>query len=203
SAGAQHEREGGNARSQTLTIGYVATERYSTQVYATWAADPGASMRYDEWAWLNQFTVTTPGAGAFDAAALCGIERPHDPDEGTGILCGALLQWDTDHVQVNVNPLLERHLHAADPSETDLLYQWQAKTLVHRGLELGAQGFGAVGRWNHWAAKAQQQHTLGPAIFAKWGLGAGRTLTFDAAYLFGLGDGSPRDTLRVRVVENF
>jgi hypothetical protein len=202
-AGTERERDGGSERSQTLTLGYAPTERYATQVYASWAADPGESLRYDEWAWVNQFMLTAPGSGAFEAGALCGIERPHDLGAGTQILCGALLEWDTDHVQVNVDPLLERTSHAGQASETDLLYQWQAKSLVHRGLELGAQGFGELGRWNDWAPASRQMHTLGPAVFAKWSQGGGRTLAIDAAWLVGVGDGSPRDTLRVRVQEQF
>jgi hypothetical protein len=205
-AGSEREREragGGSARSQTLTLGYTPTDRYSTQVYVSWAADPGGSLRYGEWAWLNQFMVTTPGSGAFDAGALCGIEKPHERAEGTQILCGALIEWDTDHVQLNLNPLLERTRIADRPSETDLIYQWQAKTLVRHGVEVGAQGFGELGPWNHWSPAAQQSHTLGPAVFAKWGQGGGRTLSVDAAWLFGVGGGSPDHTLRVRLQEQF
>jgi hypothetical protein len=40
---------------------------------------------------------------------------------------------------------------------------------------------------------------LGPAAFAKWPLGDGQVLNLDAAWLVGVGAGSPKNTLRVRL----
>ena len=74
--------------------------------------------------------------------------------------------------------------------------------MVAHGVELGAQGFGAMGAWNHWAPAAQQSHTLGPAIFLKTH-SFGGPIALDAAWLVGVGSGSPKNVLRLRLQHEF
>jgi hypothetical protein len=201
--GAEQPPEGGRERAQSLELGWAPTARWFTAAYAGWYAEPGEPTAFEGVSWLNQLLLTTPGAGPVDVGALCEIERPHQREGGTGLLCGALLQVDTDHLQFNFNPLFSRRLDAASPRPTDFSYQWQVKTLWRPGVELGAQGFGDLGPWNHWNAAPQQEHTLGPALFAKWPQGGGRTLSLDTAWLFGIGAGSPSDTFRLRIQQQF
>ena len=163
----------------------------------------GGHFGFDEWSWLNHVQLTTPGEGPVDLGLLCELERPRDRDEGTGIVCGPTLQADTDRLQVNFNPLIAKHVDAAEPAPAELEYQWQVKGLLSPGIELGAQGFGDVGPWNHWRPASQQEHTLGPVVVAKWMLADGRPLQLDAGVLFGVGAGSPRDVLRLRVQHEF
>ena len=70
------------------------------------------------------------------------------------------------------------------------------------GVELGAQGFGSFGAWNHWSPASQQEHTVGPAVFLKTSA-LGGPVRFDAAWLFGIGDGSPKNVLRLRLQHEF
>jgi hypothetical protein len=202
-AGVEHGPDGAREAQQTATLGWSPTARWFTSAYAGWIAADGGRFAFDEWSWLNHVQLNPPGAGPVDLGLLCEIERPRDRAEGTGIVCGPTLQADTDRLQLNLNALFSKHLHGADPEPWNLGYQWQAKALVGRGVELGAQGFGALGPWNRWAPAARQEHTLGPAVFAKWTLADGRALQLDAGLLFGLGSGSPRDLLRLRMQHEF
>jgi len=59
-----------------------------------------------------------------------------------------------------------------------------------------------MGTWNHWAPAAEQEHTIGPAVFLKT-QAFGGPVRFDAAWLFGIGDGSPRNVARMRVQHAF
>ena len=127
-----------------LDVSWTPSARWSILYYGTWSADVGESLHYDESAVLGQLMLTQSGTGPFDAAILCGVELPRDHSEGTGELCGLLLQWDTEHVQFNFNPLLDAYPKAQPREPTELVYQWQAKSLVRPGLELGAQGFGSI-----------------------------------------------------------
>jgi len=197
--GSAHARDGTRESQQVLSLGGAPVARWYTSVYAAWAADDGGSYAIDEWSWVNHLRLTTPGAGPLDVGALCEIARPHDRDEGrVGVSCGPTLQMDTDDLQVNLNLSLGKHFGAAEPEKPALGYQWQVKGLVAQGVELGAQGFGSVGTWNDWAPASQQEHTVGPAVFLKTRV-FGNPAKVDAAWLLGIGDGSPRNVARMRV----
>lgn len=201
-AGTEHGRDGTSETQQTLSVGVTPSARWSTSVYAAWASSDGGAYEPDEWTWVNHVQLGEPGAGPVGVGLLCELAKAHDPDEGRTIACGPTLQLDTDDVQVNVNLSLAKSWDAADRTPAQLGYQWQAKTLLAGGIEVGAQGFGGVGTWNHWSPANQQEHTIGPAIFAKtaWN---GHPLTVDAAWLFGIGGGSPRNVLRMRLQQEF
>ena len=201
--GTEHDRDGSRETQQTLSIGGTPSARWYTSVYAAWAADDGGRFEADEWSWTNHLQLTTPGASPVDVGLLCELSRPHDREEGRlGVTCGPTLQMDTDDLQLNFNPLLGKNIGAEQPEKLALGYQWQVKGMVAHGIELGAQGFGSVGTWNHWAPASQQEHTVGPAIFLKTSAFGG-PIRFDAAWLFGIGDGSPRNVLRLRLEHEF
>ena len=197
--GTAHGRDGTRESQQVLSLGGVPVARWYTSVYAAWAAQDGGSYALDEWTWVNHLRLTSPGSGPLDVGALCEIARPHDRDEGrVGLACGPTLQMDTDDLQLNLNLSLGKHFGATEAERPALGYQWQVKGLVAHGVELGAQGFGSVGTWNHWAPAAGQEHTVGPAVFLKTRV-FGDTARFDAAWLFGIGAGSPRNLARMRM----
>ena len=201
--GTEHDRGGARETQQTLGLGGMPTDRWTTSVYAAWAADDGGAFGVDEWSWTNHLQLTVPGDEPVDVGLLCEIARPHDREEGRlGVTCGPTLQMDTDDLQVNVNPLLTKQVGGDESQKPALGYQWQVKGMVAHGVEFGAQGFGSVGTWNHWLPASQQQHTLGPAIFLKTNAFGG-PIRFDAAWLIGVGSGSPRNTLRLRLEHEF
>jgi hypothetical protein len=74
-------------------------------------------------------------------------------------------------LQLNFNPLLPNITRAVAENGTFFGYQWQVKYLWQQALEFGAQGFGEMGKWNHFAPTSEQSHRLGPAVFGKIGLG--------------------------------
>ena len=81
---------------------------------------------------------------------------------------GPTFQFDTAHIQTNLNVWLEKHIRDTTGGPAVLNYQLQLKSLFRPHLEIGMQGFGSVGEWNHWAAANQQEHSVGPAVFASW-----------------------------------
>lgn len=202
-AGSARGRDGARETQQVLSLGGAPVARWYTSVYAAWASEDGGAYALDEWSWTNHLRLTTPGSGPVDVGVLCELSRPHDRDEGRlGVTCGPTLQLDTDDLQVNLNLSLGKHVGAEEPERPALGYQWQVKGLVAQGIELGAQGFGSVGTWNDWAPASQQEHTAGPAAFFKTHA-LGGPVRVDAAFLFGLGGGSPKNVVRLRVQHEF
>ena len=201
--GTEHGRDGGRETQQVLSLGGAPVARWYTSLYAAWAAADGGSFAIDEWSWVNHLQLTTPGTSPVDVGALCELARPHDRDEGRlGVTCGPTLQMDTDDLQLNFNLSLGKHFGASEPERPALGYQWQVKAMVAHGVELGAQGFGSMGTWNDWAPASQQEHLVGPAVFLKTHAFGG-PVRFDAAWLLGIGDGSPRNVVRMRLQHEF
>jgi len=174
-----------------------------SEVYLGVEGATGESTKYEAVEWENIFQLTELGRYPFEAGLLLEIERPRDHAGGWELRFGPLLQTDVGRVQLNFNPILERHVHAEAPSETLLHYEWQAKYRLQREFEFGLQGFGELGKWDNWNTRNEQSHQLGPAVFGKIPLGGRQFLRYDAAYLFAASSAAPDHTLRFRVEYEF
>ena len=202
-SGAGRFRDGSSGTAASLGFGYGATSWWFTEFYAKWHRPPGEPGGFDAWEWENRFQLTETGRYPVDIGALLEIERPKERSEGYEITYGPLLQSEWGAVQGNLNLLWQKHVRASAPSETELKYQWQLKHRTTEKLEWGAQGFGELGSWDHWAPSSQQQHRLGPAIFGKFRPSGRTALKYNAALLFGTNDASPRTSARLQVEYEF
>lgn len=187
----------------SLGLGYGVTNRWFTEVYAKYERPGGEGARFDAFEWENRFQLTEQGMQPYDIGFLVEIERPRDRAEGTEVRVGPLFQTDIDRWQLNVNVLVERHLHADEPGRTELGYQWQVRYNGPGSTDFGLQGFGEVGPWNHWSPRDEQSHRAGPAIFGKHALGGRNVIVYNAAVLFGLNRGAPDRTVRAQVEYEF
>ena len=193
------ELKAGSAKSDTgrageTVVGYGMGLKpwWFAEVNVAYEGASGETTRYSALEVENVFQLTETGRQAFDAGFLLEIERPHDHAEGYEIKLGPLLQTDAGRVQLNANALLERHVRAAEPGETELLYELQAKYRWRRALEPGLQAFGE-----------EHSRLVGPAIFGKLGLGVREALKYDAAYLLAASSDAPNHTARLRIEYEF
>ncbi len=187
----------------SLAFGYGATTWWFTEIYLKFNREGGQSTRYDALEWENKFQLTEPGQYFVDVGFLVEVEFPHDRAEGYELRLGPLLQKDFGPVQVNFNPLFERHFHSDEREVTEFGYQWQVKYRWRPEFEFGAQGFGEVGEWNHWSAANEQEHIVGPAIFGKFSLGGREVLKYNAAVLFKASSAAPDHTFRAQLEYEF
>ena len=194
---------GARADAASIALGYGATRSWFTEVYAKFVRAGGSPTRFDAVEWENKLQLTEPGEYPVDLGLLVEIEVPHDRSEGYEVKLGPLLQKDLGLVQVNANAFLERHYRAEAPEVTRLLYQWQAKYRWREAFELGAQGFGEVGKWNDWDPPHERSHIAGPAVFGKVRLGGRQALAWNAGYLFKVSGSAPDHTLRAQVEYEF
>ena len=87
---------------------------------------------------------------------------------------------------------------------TEIGYQWQVKYRWQPAFEFGLQGFGEMGKWNHWEPSREQNHRVGPAIFGKVKLGEGReAIRYNAALLFAASHAAPKSTFRMQAEYEF
>jgi len=187
----------------TLGLGYGVNNWWFTEAYLKYAKEGGDGFDYDAFEWENKFQLTETGKYPVEVGFITEIEVPRNRDEGTELKVGPLFQTDVSKVQLNGNILFERSFDADTSSSTEMGYQWQAKYRLQPAFEFGLQGFGEMGKWNDWEPADEQSHKGGPAIFGKTRLGQKAAINYNAAWLFGLSDGAPDNTIRLQVEFEF
>jgi hypothetical protein len=205
----EHEIDvhGGHARSADGTYesalsagwGIGLTPWWFTEAYVKFEGATGEKLEAEAIEWENIFQFTETGRYPVDVGMLVEVERSKDHAEGYEVVYGPLVQGDVGEVQLNGNLLLESHVHAAEKTDTELKYEWQAKLRWRREFEPGLQGFGELGEWNHWAPTSGQSHVWGPAVLGRLKVAGRQALRYDAALLFGMTGASADRTLRFRV----
>ena len=179
-------------------FGYGVTTRWYTELYATYIGTTQSALKLETWNWQNDFLLTQ-GEFPFDLALHANFTRYAELDEGHAIEFGPVLQTDVGRTQLNLNVFVARDYAAAGPEPTELKYQWQIRYRWVPLFNVGLQGFGELGQWNHWAPHDQQSHRAGPAFFGTLPTGDRQSLQYQAAYLFGTIYGQPGRMFSMRV----
>jgi len=195
----------GRESAASLGFGYGATQWWFTEAYLKYHHEPGDKSQYDAFEWENKFQLTEHNQYFVDVGFITELEVPKH-EEGYEFKFGPLFQWDSGPVRWNANLLFERvYRGAPDESHpTEMGYQLQARYAVSQGLDVGAQAFGDMGKWDHWAPSHEQDHRIGPAVFGKIKMGQGReAIRYNAAVLFGVTDGAAKNTFRLQAEYEF
>lgn len=198
-------RKGTDPRETAASIGfgYGATQQWFTEVYIKYKQANGDTTQYDALEWENKFQLTETGKYPIDVGFLFELERPKNRAEGWEVKWGPLLQTEIDKIQLNANFLLQRSYRAEETAPAIFIYQWQAKYRWLPQFEYGFQGFGEMGKWSSWARPEEQVRKLGPAIFGKLPLGNRQAIKYNAAWLFGKSEATPKHTLRMQFEYEF
>ena len=202
-AGTARKGDDPRASAASIGFGYGATEWWFTEFYLKYKRENDEGTKYDAVEWENKFQLTETGKYPVDIGFLLEIERPRVHAEGWEVKWGPLFQTEFGKVQLNANLLFQRSYQAEAGSETVFLYQWQAKYRWLPQFEFGLQGFGEMGRWNHWATADERSHSAGPAIFGKLPIGDHQAIRYNAAWLLGMSTAAPDHTFRVQVEYEF
>jgi len=195
----------GRESAASLGFGYGATQWWFTEAYLKYHHEPGNHHQYDAFEWENKFQLTEHNQYFVDVGLITEFEAPRH-EEGYEFKVGPLFQGDAGPVRWNANLLFEKVFRGSRDEEhpTEMGYQLQARYSLRQGLDVGAQAFGEMGKWNHWDPSREQNHRLGPAIFGKVRLGEGReAIKYNAAWLHGVTDGAPKDTFRLQAEYEF
>lgn len=196
-------RDGSSESANALGYGWTPAERWATEVYVKYARPAGERQGFDAWEWENRFQLTESGRYPVDVGLLLEIERPKDRAEGYELTWGPMLQKEWDRLQLNFNLFLQKHLRATQAYDTDLLYQLQWKYRDSAALEWGMQALGRLGPWDHWRAASVQEGQAGPALFGKIKTSPYSAVKWNAAWLAGFTQASPRSTLRLQAEYEF
>jgi len=202
--GAWTQKPGNDGLSAaSIGYGYGVSQRWFTEIYSKYQRPQGEPSRFDAWEWENKFQLTEAGEYPVDLGLIVELERPQDRSEGYEFRFGPLFQTEFGKVQLNGNVLFQRNYRADAAAAMQLGYQWQAKYRWQPKLELGFQGFGELGQWNHWDPAGERSHRAGPAMFGKLALGDHQAIRYNAAWLVGASANAPSHNLRLQIEYEF
>jgi hypothetical protein len=202
-AGTSRKTDDPRNSAASVGFGYGAKEWWFTEVYLKYKGEGNEGVKQDAIEWENKFQLTETGTYPVDVGFLLEIERPRDHTEGWEVKWGPLFEIDFGKIQLNANALFQRSYRAVGQSETQFLYQWQAKYRWLREFEFGLQGFGEMGKWNRWAPEDERSHRAGPAVFGKLPLAGHHAIRYNAALLLGTSKVAPDRTLRMQIEYEF
>lgn len=199
-AGLAESRDGHSYWSASLGVEYGVNHFWSSEVTLNFGRALGASTEIDSLEWENRFQLLSTGRH-FILGALVEIERARERSEGWELRVGPLMQWQFGPRQFNLNLLFERSIDADESEPTGFGYQWQFRPNREASFDIGLQGFGEMGTWDHWAPKHRQSHILGPTIFLSGD--DDDDPSFEVGLLFGTGGEAPKHTLRFQAMVPF
>ncbi|HSS71194.1 MAG TPA: hypothetical protein VLQ46_11170 [Casimicrobiaceae bacterium] len=177
-------------------LGYGLTSWWKSEIGIGTTRLPNESYKLDELEWENIFALTEPGQYWLDLGLFA--EFAHDYAVGrNAVKLGPMFQKEFGSLQTNLNVLFERELGAGAEPGAGVAYQWQLKWRGDPRFEPGVQGFGTLGRTNHFGHETEA--SIGPAFFGQILTGARSKLKYDAAVLFGLNKNTPDTTLRFQI----
>lgn len=199
-AGIARERDGRSAWAGSVGIEHGLTAWWAAEATVNFGRARGGSARIESVEWENRFQFTETGRQPYEIGLLLEVERATRSAQGWELRYGPLLQARRGALQANLNLLFERRLRAPAQEPTEFTYQWQLRLHGGGALDWGAQGFGALGRWNRWAPVREQSHLLGPALFAELG---NDDAEVEAGLLLGTGGRAPDATVRLQAMIPF
>jgi len=141
----------------------------------------------------------TPKDGGLGFGWFTSIEASTDRATTNSSQFGPIITLEADKVTVTANPFFEKTFGRNREEGIALNYGWNAKYKLNDQLSIGAEGFGLIENLGDASAAAEQQHRLGPALFATIKLAEDLSITPDIGLFFGLTEATPRLTLKFNV----
>ena len=187
-----------NEQSFVHELGYGVNNFWHTELEfeTDRPGGPGNRLKFDQLTWENQFVFGERGQYWLDPGFFW--EYGHGmlngtPDEMT---FGPTLRKDIFHTSNTVNLFLEKDLGGFASGRTNFLYAWETRIQTGGPIEPGFQAYGEPGPFGHFGPVSQQDHRIGPQLFAEWHEVGPGTLKMNGGILFGLTPVTPRQTLR-------
>lgn len=196
--------DGTRTTVSSLGFGYGATDYWFTELYIKREREGSEKVSIVEWE--NKFQLTETGKYPVDLGLVVEFEAPINKNEAYELKLAPLMQTEFGKVQLNGNLTFERKFGPKDADDrhvTEMGYQWQAKYRWQPAFEFGLQGFGELGKWNHWDNVDTQNHRMGPAIFGKFDVATHQAIKYNAALLFGTSQAAANHTFRMQVEYEF
>lgn len=187
-----------NEQSFVHELGYGINNWWHTELEFETGREPGPGnhLKFDQLTSENQFVFTEPGEYWLDAGFFWEYGQgllSGSPNETT---FGPTLRKEIFHTNNTVNLFVEKDLGNHSDGHVNFLYAWETRIALGTPVEPGFQAYGSIGPIAGPLPVSQQDHRIGPQLFANIGnIGPG-SLKANGGILFGLTPAEPRYTLR-------
>jgi hypothetical protein len=187
-----------------IALGLGVTDHWFTELSLDYHKHSGRATEPDEVEWENVLQLAEQDEWPIDVGLAFSLGKSLSGSRGLSMRFGPLFQKEFGKVQANLNVLFERRLGRTSDPVTQAAYQGQIKYRYSRPLEFGVQAFGRFSSPAQlWAPYSQQVHRLGPVLLGRFVLPRERSISYNAALLFGTTAHSPDRTLRVQIEYEF
>jgi hypothetical protein len=134
------------------------------------------------------------GAGWFTA-----IDASVDQDTTNAFFFGPIVTLAAQKLSFTANPFLESNFGRNRTEGMAFTYAWQAKYQVRDGFAVGVESYGRIENLGDAPPWSQQEHVIGPVVYAQIALGGDFKITPDIGVLFGLTPATPSVALKLNV----
>ncbi|MDE2501899.1 MAG: hypothetical protein KGL18_02820 [Burkholderiales bacterium] len=198
---------GARTHSETnsgVGIGLGVSDHWSTEVALDYHKLSTSRTVPDELEWENVYALADQGEWPVDVGLALDLSRSVTGSGTTSVRFGPLFQMQSGHYLANFNLLFLRRDKRHAYSGFEPRYQAQIEYRYSEPLEFGIQAFGRLGAEGHFHVGASRQvHRIGPVLLGNFNLARGHSISYNAAWLYGLTGASPRSTLRLQIEYEF
>lgn len=187
-----------NEQSFVSEFGYGVTPFWHTELEFETFRPPGSGnhLSFVQLTSENQLQFTERGEYWMDSGFFWeyGQVLQHGaPNETT---FGPIFRKEIGHTINTVNLFVEKDIGGFASGRPVFTYAVESRVETGTMVEPGIQAYGTPGAFGHFDRLSQQDHRIGPQLFANFGpIGPG-SLKMNGGVLFGLTAGEPRQTLR-------
>jgi hypothetical protein len=186
-----------DAQQQKYEFGYGVTSWWHTALVGEVEKEPEADHRYTATGWENIFQLTEPGKYWADLGLYVEYEHSHIANEPDELEAKLLVEKNVDPFIVTANLIFNREIGSGAGKGVGFEYALRVGYPFLRWLEPGVEAYGEPGRLTGFGSTQQQEHILGPVLTGKFNIaGLPGVLGYEAGYLFGATDASPRGTVK-------
>ena len=134
------------------------------------------------------------GVGWF--AAVDASLNPHTTNTA---FFGPIITLAAQKLSFTANPFLERNFGRNSVEGIAFTYGWQAKYEVGDGFAVGIEAYGRIEHLGDPPPWSEQEHIIGPVVYAEIPLGRDFKIAPDIGVLFGLTRATPDVALKLNV----
>jgi hypothetical protein len=192
-----------NAQSANVSVGYVVTSFWATELELQWKRDPQGSYHFDSTSWENRFQLTPQGEYWADVGLFVEYEKVSQAGDHDNYTVGLLMQKEVGETLTTANLLLTRELGdgGAPGASTELRVQtrWRSNIRFQPGFEI----YYEPGEWGNFSPTQDRRLRAGPVIVRQLQSSALSKMKYEMGYLFGMHPANEQGRLRARVEFEF